>query len=272
MEVSGGITILTADRTFLSCSLNLVLHLNLWFFQWVDLTEEFRTRSLNVCPSSSKNGGETKLFTGILQLQSPNSIMQNPSWKITDIEYWSVKSFPKINGVLMPLTTYASTLILMGPSGVWKYRSISTYPEMEASPVSCTKLTHCPCRSLMGVCISESNFCEIRVMLDPELIITLVRFFSRKLIVAVAWAASEPRKEHPGGRAWYFLNSTSGLEPGKLLEIKWWTLAISRARRLRVFWFKEIVGVMEESLPKKEGSRARSTLKELVSNDLESKG
>ena len=29
MEVSGGITIFTADHIFLSCSLNLVLHLNL---------------------------------------------------------------------------------------------------------------------------------------------------------------------------------------------------------------------------------------------------
>ena len=84
----------------------------------------------------------------------------------------------------MPVTTYASTLILTGPSGVWKYESISTYPEMDAFPVTWTRLTHCPCRSLMGVCISESDFCEIRVMSDPESIITLVRFLSRKLTVA----------------------------------------------------------------------------------------
>ena len=66
-------------------------------------------QSLNACPSSSKNGGETELFTGILRLESPNSIVQDPSWRITDIEYWSAKSFPRINGVLMPLTTYALT-------------------------------------------------------------------------------------------------------------------------------------------------------------------
>ena len=84
----------------------------------------------------------------------------------------------------MPLTTYASTLILMGPSGVWKYKSISTYPEMEAFPVTWTKFTGCPCQSLIGVCISESDFCEIRVMSDPESIITLVRFLLRKLMVA----------------------------------------------------------------------------------------
>ena len=136
--------ILTADCTFLSCSLNLVLHLNFWFLQWVVWAEEFRTQSLNVCPSLSKNSGETELFTGILWSESPNSIMQDHSWQITDMEYWSAKSFPKINGVLMPLTTYASTLILTGPSGVWKYRSISTYPEMEAFPVTWTWINSLP--------------------------------------------------------------------------------------------------------------------------------
>ena len=66
----------------------------------------------------------------------------------------------------MPLTTYASTLILMGPSRVWKYKSISTYPEMDAFPVTRTKGTHCPCRSSMGVCISTSDFCEIMVFIE----------------------------------------------------------------------------------------------------------
>ena len=138
--------IFMADQIFLPCSLNLVLRLNPWLFRWVDLAEEFRMWSLNVCPSLSKNGGETELFTGIFRLESPNSIVQDPSCRITDIEYWSAKSFPRISGVLMPLTTYASTLILTGPSGVWKYKSISTYPEMDAFPVTWTKLTHCPTR------------------------------------------------------------------------------------------------------------------------------
>ena len=88
-----------------------------------------------------KNGGETELFTGILRLESPNSIMQDSSCQITDIEYWSTKSFPRINGVLMPLTTYALTLILTGPSRVWKYKSISTYPKMDVFPVTWIKLT-----------------------------------------------------------------------------------------------------------------------------------
>ena len=143
---------------------------------------------------------------------------------------------------------------------------------MDAFLVTWTKLTHCPCWSLMGVCISESDFCKIRVMPDPESIITLVRFLLRKLMVAGTWAAWEPRKEHPGGCAWCFLNSTSGLEPGELLEIEWWTLAISQARCLWVFWFKGISGVIDKSLLEKEGSRVRSTLKELVSNELESEG
>ena len=215
--------------------LNLVLCLNLWFFWWVDLAEEFRMPSLNACPSLSKNGSETELFTGIFWLESLNSIVQDPSCQITDIEYWSAKSFPRISGVPMPLTTYASTLILMKPSGVWKYKSISTYPEMDAFPVTWTKLTYCPCWSLMGVCISESDFCKIRVMSDPESIMTLVRFLSRKLTVAGTWAAEEPRKEHPRGRAWYFLDSTSGLDLGELLEIEWWTLANSWARHLLAF-------------------------------------
>ena len=67
--VSGGITIFTADGIFLSCSQNLVLRLNLWFFRWVNLAEEFRMRSLNSCPSLSKNGSETEQvfwFKGIL--------------------------------------------------------------------------------------------------------------------------------------------------------------------------------------------------------------
>ena len=143
---------------------------------------------------------------------------------------------------------------------------------MDTFPVTWTKLTRCPCRSLMGFCISESDFCKIRVMSDPELIITLVRFLSRKLMVAWTWAAWEPRKEHPGGHAWCFFTSTSGLEPGELFEIEWWTLAISQARCLWVFRFKEIFGVVDKSLHEKEGSRVRSTLKELVSNEFESEG
>ena len=143
---------------------------------------------------------------------------------------------------------------------------------MDAFPMTWTKLTHCPCRSLMGVCISESDFCEMRVMSDPESIITLITFLLRKLTVAGTWVAWEPRKEHPRGRAWCFLNSTSGLEPGELLEIEWWTLAISRARRLGVFQFKGILGVVDKSLLEKEGFKVRWTLKELVSNKFESKG
>ena len=55
----------------------------------------------------------------------------------------------------MPLTTYASTLILMGPCKVWKYESISTYPEMDTFPVTWTKLTRGPCQSLMGFAIQR---------------------------------------------------------------------------------------------------------------------
>ena len=143
---------------------------------------------------------------------------------------------------------------------------------MDAFPVTWTKLTCCPCRSLMGVYISESDFCEIRVMSDPESIITLVRFLSRKLTVAGTWAAWEPRKEHPGGRAWCFLNSTSGLDPEELLEIEWWTLAISQARHLRVFWFRGILEVEDRFLLEKEGSGTGSTLKELVSDKFKSEG
>ena len=108
--------------------------------------------------------------------------------------------------------------------------------------------------------------------MDPESIITLVRFLSRKLMVAGTWAAWEPRKEHPGGCAWCFLNSTSRLNPEELLEIEWWTLAISQARRLRVFRFRGILGVKDRFLLEKEGSGARSTLKELVSNEFKSEG
>ena len=77
----------------------------------------------------------------------------------------------------MPLTTYASTLILTGPSGVSKYESILTYPEMEAFLVTWTELTCCPCQSLIGICISESHFCKTRVMSDSVSIITLVGFY-----------------------------------------------------------------------------------------------
>ena len=43
-------------------------------------------------------------------------------------------------------------------------------------------------------------------------------------------------------------------------------------RRLQVFWFKGIFGVADKSLLEKEGSRVRSTLKELVSDEFESEG
>ena len=105
IKVSGGMTILAADHTFLSVLLNLVFHLNLWFFWWIDWVDKFRTCSLKACPSSSRNRGDTELFMDILWLESPNSIKQVPSYWITKIGYWSAKSFPKINGVLMPLTT-----------------------------------------------------------------------------------------------------------------------------------------------------------------------
>ena len=141
---------------------------------------------------------------------------------------------------------------------------------MEAFPMIWTRLTCCPCWSLIGVCISESDFCKMRVMSDPESIIILVRFLLRKWTVAGAWSAWEPRKEHPGGHAWCFFSSTSGLELAGLLEIEWWTLAISRVRCLQVFQFKGILGVIDKSLLEKEGSGERSTLYELVSNDLES--
>ena len=67
-----------------------------------------------------------------------------------------------------------------------------------------------------------------------------------------------------------FFNSTSGLEPGELCIGD--RVIISRARCLRVFWFKGILGVVGKSLLEKEGSRARSTLKELVSYEFESEG
>ena len=76
----------------------------------------------------------------------------------------------------MPLTTWASTFILTGPSGVCKCRLMLTYPEMEVFPVTWTKLTLCPFQIFMGVSISTSDFSEIRVILDPESMITFVRF------------------------------------------------------------------------------------------------
>ena len=38
-----------------------------------------------------------------------------------------------------------------------------------------------------------------------------------------------------------------------------------------IFWFKGILGVIDKSLLEKEGSRARLALKELVSDEFESK-
>ena len=58
-------------------------------------------------------------------------------------------------------------------------------------------------------------------MLDPESTITLERFVSTELIVAGTCAACKLRKEHSGGRAWCFFNSTSGLDAEGLLEMEW---------------------------------------------------
>ena len=110
-----------------------------------------------------------------------------PAWLLK----WSAHAFDYIG----------FNFYLTGPSGVWKYRSMSMHPEMEVFPVTWTKLTLCPCQIFMGVSISASDFSEIRVMLDPELMITFVWFWLRKFTVAGTWVAWEPRKEHPGGLA-----------------------------------------------------------------------
>ena len=49
-------------------------------------------------------------------------------------------------------------------------------------------------------------------------------------------------------------------------------MAISQARRLRVFRFRGILGVEDRFLLEKEGSGMRSTLKELVSDKFKSEG
>jgi hypothetical protein len=53
---------------------------------------------------------------------------------------------------------------------------------------------------------------EMRVMSDPESIITSVGSWSRVPMEATVLVAAVPRKEHPGGRARYFHSSKSGLE------------------------------------------------------------
>src|SRR6202453_3713393 len=76
------------------------------------------------------NGGDTELFTGILRSESLNSMKQVPSCRITEMEYWSAKSFPKINRVLMPFTTLASTFILT-------IRGVKIYVDIDVSRDGC---------------------------------------------------------------------------------------------------------------------------------------
>ena len=58
-----------------------------------------------VLPSSSTNSGDIEFMMFKDLPESPNSKNVLPSNRLTEREYWSAKSFPKIKGVVIPLTT-----------------------------------------------------------------------------------------------------------------------------------------------------------------------
>src|ERR1700749_872316 len=87
------------------------------------------------------------------------------------------------------------------PSFVLKKIGMSMYPEIEAAPVSCIRLIHCPDLIFGGFFRVFRYFSDIRVISDPESMTNSVDgLFSCNKLTWVVMALA-PRKVHPGGLA-----------------------------------------------------------------------
>ena len=71
---------------------------------------------------------------------------------------------------------------------------VTTYLLMEDLPVTWTKLTLCPDRTLGGLDRVDKHFSEMRVMSDPELIVTSVLASSSSPICADTVVECDPKK------------------------------------------------------------------------------
>ena len=71
---------------------------------------------------------------------------------------------------------------------------VTTYPLMEDLPVTWTKLTLCPDRTLGGLDKVDKHFSEMRVMSDPESIVTSVLASSSLPICADTVVECDPKK------------------------------------------------------------------------------
>ena len=71
---------------------------------------------------------------------------------------------------------------------------VTTYPLMEDLPVTWTKLTLCPDRTLGGLDKVDKHFSEMRVMSDPESIVTSVLTSSSLPICTDTVVECDPKK------------------------------------------------------------------------------
>ena len=71
---------------------------------------------------------------------------------------------------------------------------VTTYPLMEDLPVTWTKLTLCPDHTLGGSDKVDKHFSEMRVMSDPESIVTSVLRGSSLPICADTVVERDPKK------------------------------------------------------------------------------
>ena len=71
---------------------------------------------------------------------------------------------------------------------------VTTYQFMDDLPVTWTKLTICPDRTLGGLDKVDKHFSEMRVMSDPELIVTNVLMSSSLPICADTVVERDPKK------------------------------------------------------------------------------
>lgn len=77
--------------------------------------------------------------------------------------------------------------------------------------MTCTKFTFCPVFHLGAGLSSLSSLWEIRVISDPESIMTVDAVPVTELTVTGTWVVRNPRKEHPGGCAISLFNSSRRL-------------------------------------------------------------
>ena len=93
-------------------------------------------------------------------------------------------------------------------------------PDIEVFPVTWIKLIRCPCLIWGGFHISNSDLCEIRVISEPKLTMTLVGFWLRELRLARNLSGLESQKGTSWGSGQLLLEFNERFEVRRFSEIE----------------------------------------------------